>query len=67
MYRETKKRSVIKTIIWRLLAIINSFLVLFFAFTDDPLGNALIMNCSGFMIYYFYERVCNKIKYGKIV
>lgn len=62
--RESKKRSVIKAIGWRIIAIANSFLVLLAHFTDDPLSNALIMNLTGFIVYYFYERLCNKVSWG---
>ena len=65
-FRETRRRSILKTIIWRMIAILNSYVILVSATTDDALLNALFMNITGFIIYYFYERVCNQISYGKI-
>jgi len=63
--RETKKRSFVKTLIWRAIAILNSFTVLTLHLTDEPLKNALIMNLTGFVIYFSYERLCNKISWGR--
>tara|TARA_B100001971_G_C18040224_1_gene457260 strand:+ start:414 stop:647 length:234 start_codon:yes stop_codon:yes gene_type:complete len=65
MYVETKKRSLIKAIIWRLIAIFNSFIVLLSSASRDPLESALVMNLTGFVIYFFYERGCNEISWGK--
>ncbi len=64
--RETRQRSILKTVIWRIIAILNSFVILVSTTTDDALLNALFMNITGFIIYYFYERVCNQISYGKV-
>lgn len=66
MFKETKKRTLIKTISWRLVAILNSFLILTLTLTDSNLLNALYMNITGFIVYYFFERLWNKLNYGKI-
>jgi hypothetical protein len=66
MFYETKKRTIIKSIAWRLIATVNSFLVLVSAFTDEPIWNAIIMNVTGLFIYFFFERMCNIIPYGKV-
>ena len=63
---ETKKRTLFKTISWRVVAILNSFLVLTVNVTDNNFLNALYMNITGFIVYYFFERIWNKIKYGRI-
>ncbi len=63
--RETKKRSFVKTFVWRIIAILNSFTVLALNMTDEPLKNALIMNLTGFVIYFSYERLFNKISWGR--
>ena len=65
MFAETKKRTILKTISWRLIAILNSFLVLTVNLTNNNLLNALYMNITGFVIFYIFERIWNKIKYGK--
>jgi len=65
MFVETKQRTILKTISWRMVAILNSFLVLTVNITDSNFLNALYMNITGFIIYYGFERIWNKIKYGK--
>tara|TARA_Y100001937_G_scaffold128131_1_gene202649 strand:- start:1350 stop:1559 length:210 start_codon:yes stop_codon:yes gene_type:complete len=64
-FKETKTRSVTKTILWRIVAILNSYLVLLSGVSSQALINALLMNLTGFFVYYFYERIWNKIKMGR--
>ncbi len=59
---ETKKRTLTKSIIWRLIATLNSFLILCIGLKNN-LNSAIIMNITGFFIYYFYERIWTKIKW----
>ena len=66
MFIETKKRTILKTFSWRIVAILNSFLVLTVNVTDNNFLNALYMNITGFVVYYFFERLWNKIKYGRL-
>jgi hypothetical protein len=66
MFYETKKRTVLKAIVWRLIATLNSFLILLAALTKEPIWNAVIMNITGLFIYFFFERACNMITYGKV-
>jgi uncharacterized membrane protein len=66
MFIETKKRTIVKTFSWRLIAILNSFLVLTVNLTDNNFLNALYMNITGFIMYYVFERIWNKIKYGRL-
>jgi len=66
MFIETKKRTILKTFSWRIVAILNSFLVLTVNITDNNFLNALYMNITGFVVYYFFERLWNKIKYGRL-
>jgi len=65
LYTETKSRSLVKTTTWRLIAILNSFLILLAFPTSSALTAALIMNATGFTVFYFFERTWNKIKWGK--
>ena len=46
MFKETKGRSVKKSIGWRILAIINSYIILAMYITDSPLYNAILMNVT---------------------
>jgi len=64
-FKETKTRSITKTKIWRMIAILNSYLILVLVISDTPIYNALLMNLTGFIVYYFYERVCDKIEAGR--
>ena len=64
-FKETKTRSVTKTVVWRLIAILNSYLILILMISDKPIHNALLMNLTGFIVYYFYERTWDKIKKGR--
>lgn len=65
--KESKTRTAVKTIIWRLIATLNSFLVLLYLndSNKDNLYKAVYMNITGFFVYYFYERIWNFIKWGK--
>jgi hypothetical protein len=64
---ESRERSIIKAIGWRIIAVCNSFFVLVIEISDSALMNAIYMNVTGFMIYYFYERFLNRILCGKII
>tara|TARA_Y100000296_G_scaffold65636_1_gene77327 strand:- start:7 stop:222 length:216 start_codon:yes stop_codon:yes gene_type:complete len=65
-FQETRWRSIIKTISWRIIAIVNSFVILVSGLAEGALLNALYMNLTGFVLYYFFERICNRLPYGKI-
>lgn len=66
MFIETKKRTIWKAISWRVVALFNSWIVLALAFTQSSFWNAVVMNVIGFILYFIFERVWNKIKYGRI-
>ena len=66
MFKETKKRSIYKALSWRVVAILNSWSVLALVITDSSFWNAIIMNLTGFFLYFGFERIWNKIKYGRI-
>ncbi len=58
---DSKKKSARKTISWRLIAVVNSFLILTVTWTDSPLWNALWMNLTGAVLYYIHERLWKRI------
>tara|TARA_R100001594_G_C3857729_1_gene220106 strand:+ start:270 stop:458 length:189 start_codon:yes stop_codon:yes gene_type:complete len=60
--KDSKRRSFSKTVSWRTVAVINSYVVLAMAFTNSPLWNAIVMNIFGAILYYVHERVWNKIE-----
>tara|TARA_B100000073_G_C23340854_1_gene414817 strand:- start:296 stop:505 length:210 start_codon:yes stop_codon:yes gene_type:complete len=65
MFQETKSRSTQKSITWRVIAFSNSWLILALGLTELPLWNAIIMNVTGMVMFYFHERIWNKVKIGK--
>ena len=62
---ETKKRTFVKTVSWRIVAILNSFLVLTVNLSDSNFWNAIYMNVTGFVIYYLFDRIWSNINYGR--
>ena len=65
MFRETKTRSVRKSIGWRVVAFSNSWMILAIGLTDIPLYNAIIMNVLGVVYFYMYERLWDKSQSGR--
>ena len=65
MFRETKTRSVRKSIGWRVIAFSNSWMILAIGLTDIPLYNAIIMNVLGVVYFYMYERLWDKSQSGR--
>jgi len=65
VFKETRERSVRKSIGWRIVAIINSYIILAMYFTDSPLYNAILMNITGAVLYYVYERLWNNSRKGR--
>ena len=65
MFEETKNRSVKKSIGWRIIAVVNSYIILSMYFTTSPLWNSIFMNITGAGLYYYYERFWNGIKEGR--
>ncbi len=65
MFKETRERSVRKSIGWRIVAVINSYIILAMYFTDSPLYNAILMNITGAVLYYVYERLWNNSRKGR--
>jgi hypothetical protein len=64
---ETRRRSFIKGIAWRIIATVNSWAILscFPGVEYSNIQKAVFMNISGFFIYYGFERICNAISLGK--
>ena len=65
MFKETRERSVRKSIGWRVVAFSNSWMVLALGLTDIPLYKAVIMNVTGIVYFYLYERLWNKSQKGR--
>ena len=61
---DSKKKSILKTISWRIIAIITSMIVAYI-FTKSfivSIGLVLTANIISMIIYYFHERIWNNIK-----
>ena len=67
MFRETRERSLRKSVGWRVVAFSNSWMILALGLTDIPLYNAVIMNVTGIVYFYLYERVWNKSQSGRYI
>ena len=65
MFKETRARSTRKSISWRIIAFTNSWIILALSMTEVPLWNAIIMNATGMIMFYFHERIWDKIKVGR--
>lgn len=63
--RESRRRTLVKTISWRVVAVLNSYVALITFSQHGDLFKAVAMNVSGFLIYYLFERTWNGIGWGK--
>jgi uncharacterized membrane protein len=64
---ETRKRTVVKSILWRCIATLNAIIVTY-VFTGKvtaALTIGITANISGAIFYYIHERIWNKIKWQK--
>jgi len=67
MYKETKARSIVKTISWRVLATLTT-IVLVYIFIGDvsiALSVGAIEVFLKMLVYFLHERLWDKIKFGK--
>ncbi len=64
--RETRKRSVVKSISWRIICIVVSILTSFVLTGKWDLAVAIgtVYNAITMILYYFHERTWNRIKWG---
>ena len=65
MFKETRERSIRKSVGWRVVAFSNSWMILSLGLTDIPLYNAIIMNVLGIVYFYMYERLWDKSQSGR--
>jgi uncharacterized membrane protein (GlpM family) len=64
MQIDSQKRTLLKAVLWRIIAIITSYLVLSINLNDN-LKTAILLNMITFCLYYVFERFFNKVKWGK--
>jgi len=65
--RDTHARSIAKTVVWRVLATLGTWGVIYF-FTGKPiesLGMTLVAAVVGMVAYYIHERIWDTISWGK--
>lgn len=65
--KDSHLRSIVKTVGYRLLLIISNGIVIYLVTKriDITLGVSLLTAVLNTIIYYFYERFWNKIRWGK--
>jgi uncharacterized membrane protein len=62
----SRKRSLAKTVLWRVICIVVSIITTF-AFTnkwDLAVAVGTVYNAITMVLYYFHERLWNRIKWG---
>lgn len=67
-FHETHKRTLVKTITWRVIATITT-VVIIYAYTKNvsiALASGLVANALKTIFYYVHERVWNRIKFGRV-
>lgn len=64
----TKKRSLAKSITWRIIAVISTFLIGYFMTGSLSFATslAIISNLINFVLYYIHERVWLQVKWGRL-
>ncbi len=62
----TRKRSIVKSIVWRIICIVVSVVVTFFLSGkwDIAVAVGTVYNVITMILYYFHERIWNRIKWG---
>ena len=66
---ETLQRSIVKTISYRIIILILDFvsIYLFTGKVKIAIGFMIVSNVYTTLGYFFHERICDKIKWGKII
>ena len=64
--KETRKRSLFKTISWRFICIVVSILTSFILTRKWDIAVAIgtVYNVITMILYYFHERIWNMVKWG---
>jgi uncharacterized membrane protein len=63
----SKKRSLAKSLTWRVVALITTFVTLYALSKDINMATlaTLITNGVNFIAYYYHERMWNAVRWGK--
>jgi uncharacterized membrane protein len=64
---ETRKRSVVKSLSWRIICIIVSIITAYFLTgkLDVSVAIGTVYNAITMILYYFHERFWNMLEWGK--
>jgi len=67
MFIELKKRTVIKTLTWRITASLTTFLIAWILTGDLLIGISIgsVEAIAKIFLYYFHERIWNNISWAK--
>ena len=62
-----KSRSLVKSLTWRVVAMVSGFVTLYALSEDISLATiaTLITNGVNFVAYYYHERIWNSVGWGK--
>jgi uncharacterized membrane protein len=62
-----KSRSLAKSLTWRVVALLTTFITLYALSKDISMATlaTLITNGVNFVAYYYHERIWNSVKWGK--
>lgn len=68
MYIETKKRSLIKGVSWRVVATTTTIAIvyIFFGRLDLAIAAGILESFAKIFLYFIHERAWQKIKFGKL-
>jgi uncharacterized membrane protein len=64
----TKKRSFLKSVTWRIVAVVSTFAIGFIMTESIEFATSLtiISNSINFVLYYMHERIWLKIMWGRV-
>lgn len=62
-----KSRSLAKSLTWRVVALLTTFITLYALSKDVSMATiaTLITNGINFVAYYYHERIWNAVRWGK--
>ncbi len=67
MFKETRTRSVVKALFWRLIVFVADFSIAYLILGSYTLATklALIKVVVSFFLYYSHERIWDKVRWGR--
>jgi len=67
IFRESIKRSLFKSISFRVVVVLSDIIVIYFITHryDITIGVTIATNVASMVLYYLHERIWNKISFGR--